>query len=419
MEQLNPIDDIFKELNADVMEPSSKVWGAIEADQRRKKKGALMWLWTIPAIAVLTLGYIFWPQENKQVAGTPKPEQVQMAQNTAPEVDAAQNEPIQPQVETVIPTPAAATPTQTPALKQTQVQHSLNANKESVSETATATVIEKLSNDLAALVSNGAEINEANAVKETLALKEESAIPAKQETAVQKNETNKRITPKDKHNPFYVEGDLFLGRTFRALNGANDHYIALRNGSEISLIRPAIVVKVGYDLTKKLAFQAGLGYVEHNISASYIYSPDKTIYDSATGTTTVIAGSKAANGDQSYKYIRMPLLLEYVFGAGRLDCYVSSGFSVNALVKSTGFIQNIDNQQAGNLIAIKQQPIRRVGMDAVLRAGTILPVWKNYSIVMGATFNYGLLSAFKDVFPVKQHNFSYGLELGLRYHLGK
>jgi len=260
----------------------------------------------------------------------------------------------------------------------------------------------------------------------------------KKDLSKEKEEKDKTIrkTPNSKSQKYFVEVALTANRSYRTLSGdaSLSEHINQRNRSEVALItKPALAITVGKELNRNWNIQTGVLYNVQGLSASYTVSTaqrkvfvdiDPTLkkYDTTASYIYIqdsvykLEKGISINGDQKYHYIRIPVLGEWKLETRKLTVYAGGGLSLNILLAARGDVQDYQSAQSGVFVPVSQLALQRVGCDFMGRAGVLMPIFgrPDMKVSFGFRGMFSPVSVFGKDVPLKQHNYSFALELGIR-----
>lgn len=450
---MDPLNNIFKKLSHETMRPSDGVWKEIYANQQKKRKKTIWYFGTSIVALLLIIGglYTYINKEQPQAISTKisEPKEIKNETNTNTNLvvsNSIQNNEITPAGNifssiNYIPNKQNSNTNTYPI----EVLNTSTLEKNNSIKNIKNTKLENVNN----IHENNSETKET--IKEVEPVKTEQATITPYDSVIiekpihnnsnkpliidtrKKKETSKRKT--------YIQPSLFLARTFRTLNTNNDsfdYYKKLRNASEISGNQLAFSLSYIVEYSKNLNIQYGIMYQTQKQSSSYTWQQVKTIvvidsirnrdvYDSATSTWITKTDSFThndkkylpviANGDVSFSYIKLPIIVNYEFSKKKITYYIGSGFSLNILTTSIGTIRNFDLQNEGDPLPVKDLHKSIIGLDFIARFGARFQLKERFAFQIGLASGYSLSNAFTKSYPLEQHNYWYGIESGFKWSL--
>ncbi len=429
MDKLDNIDNLFAKLGDDEKQAPSGAWEYILADQKRKRRAGLIW-WYYGSVGLLLIaglmGYYQFKSDNTTLQSNNTTQEKVWAKdaNTSNNITSNKN-----LIETTgTPRKTLANIVVAPYTTNKTSRPVNNPYNDMAENTASIAVVEP---------DKEAEQPRANVTEEEVLITE---VPVDKKTIDQTKEDKEkaiRKNPPVKIQKWFVEPVVMGTYSFRKLKGGADmaDYISQRNNSEIRLLKLGAGINVGYSLNKNWNVQSGLLYNIQGLSASYTVStaqkkvfvevdPTMKKYDTTASYIYIkdsvykLEKGNAINGDQKFHYIRIPVLFEWQTNIKKTAFifYAGGGMSVNILLAARGDIQDYQSMQSGVFIPINQVSVQRIGIDMMGRCGWLLPILgrPDLKISGGIRGMYSPISAFSKEVPIKQHNFSVGVEVGIR-----
>lgn len=204
------------------------------------------------------------------------------------------------------------------------------------------------------------------------------------------------------------------------LRGGSDVYKQVRRGQE--LFRPGSFhagLTFSLKLNENWYIQLNAAFANLTMLADYekkIVTPD-TIRDN-NGKIVKIDKKVILDLDTttpySFKTIEFPILLGYTFGIKRWSLHAITGPSYNIIIKSDGALLNNTNMNVENLNSASFN-ISKHQLGWWLSMGGAYQISHKYSLTIEPILRYNISNLFVNS-AIKQHNYSTGLNFGLRYH---
>ncbi len=450
------LNNIFKKLSSETMQPSDKVWKAIELNQQ-KKRNKMLWYFGTTVVAILLFigGIYIYTNNSQNMDITPKVSENKSELNQEVVVDNSQvqnnnltntstynsssyisnitNSVSNQNYSKVNNIPLVIDPK-----KNEPVENPIFSDKTYIKEE-----IERKNNTSAKGVTENSETEEQKKeLKETKQLKDSL-------NSIEKNTDTKNIPlkidtrKKKEHSKLnkYIQPSVFFARTYRVLGNNNDsfdYYKNLRNSSEISGNQLAFSLSYIVEYSKHFNMQYGIMYQSQKHSSNYTWQQVKTVlvldstqtknvYDTATSTWITKTDSFThydkktvpviANGDVKFSYIKIPVIANYEFTRKKTTYYIGSGLALNILTTSFGSLRNFDLQNEGDPIPVKNMTKNIFGLDVMARLGARFQLKDRMAFQIGISTGYSLTNVFTKNYPLIQHNYWYGIESGFRWLL--
>ena len=412
MENFNKIDDLFKQLNKDSLTPGSRVWAAVDADQRRKRRGIALWWW-VPLLLIAGGGFGFWALQSEadtKLAAAIVSQHSQEVIESTKSSQQIENGQLAIQVPKNRPDYSSLKVSATNYLHpvaDNAVDSKANPVSDNVSIASGEKAIEPKLEDVVTM--NSIETKEPvlsiENTKSILEAKADDGGMKQPETEKKKNEAEK--TKRPTFQRLYLDVSIPLVRCYRRLK-TNDPSLtahkALRNFSEITLHTAGFNVSLACMLTPKSSLNVGLMYLTQGLSSSF--------RDTFGGFTQ--------NGNQKFHDLKVPLLYSYYFTTKSHFIpvfYVSGGMNVNMLLAVEGSVLDLNASVPGQLVNLSNQPLKKAGSEFCVKWGATFTINPKDEVLLNATGAFSPFSAFNANYPIIQNNFYYGFELGVRRRL--
>lgn len=437
MDKFENIDDLFAQLGNDEKQAPSGAWEYILADQKRKRRAGLLWWYYGTAGLLLIAGLMGYYQlksdkTNLQASNISTEKVSDKNTNIASSNSISNNNII---IENSKKMSAANTPCNitSPTAFTHYPDKSIARNTPVNADHSNVSPIQEKENE--PVEKAYTPVNEV--VPETTP--QNVVLPKVQEEKKEEEKTVRK-NPIPKVQKYFIEPLLMGTYNSRSLKGDADmaNYINQRNASEVKLLSYGIGINVGKRFAKNWNVQTGLLYNIQGLSASYTVSTaqkkvfvavDPTLkkYDTTANYIYIhdsayrLEKGNAINGDQKFHYIRIPVIFEWQTNIKKTACifYGGAGVSLNVLLAARGDIQDYQSTQAGVFVPINQISLHRFGFDWTGRLGVLAPIFgrPNLKISFGFRGMYSPVSAFSATVPIKQHNYSLAVEVGIRKYL--
>ncbi|MBI3236092.1 MAG: hypothetical protein HYZ42_18990, partial [Bacteroidetes bacterium] len=297
MEQL---DNIFKRLSTDEMQPSQKVWEAVHANQQ-KKRNRLFWWMGSGALLLAICFYVLYPNSRTSNSSLNQTDTNPLAVRDIPNQKSVKvsnkNLNISNQSTEVI-RPTFTSQTSAKHTAFSAIRHTTNKNRISSKH---ITASDNINANKEAVNEDKKKVNiSTNTEKKEMEQPETSAYMTEAPVASANDSFNipnkedyvekKLVSPvkkKVEKSPYkkYINVSTLMAKTYRKLstdNQAFESYKDLRNLNEISSNQVGIKVELGIVFNKHFSFEGGLMYLPNKISSNYTWQNVKSteVFDS-------------------------------------------------------------------------------------------------------------------------------------------
>lgn len=120
------------------------------------------------------------------------------------------------------------------------------------------------------------------------------------------------------------------------------------------------------------------------------------------------------NTNFKFSTLEIPLMLGYRFGEHRWSFHAMVGPTWNLILAASGAMLSPQTMQVASLETL---PLVRQQWGLWLAGGASYQVNHHIGLTFEPVFRYKFSSIFQSGFPVKQHNYATGLNIGIRYHI--
>lgn len=438
MDKLDNIDNLFGQLSNQEKQAPEGVWEHILADQKRKRRAGMLW-WmygSIGLILIVGLAGYYQLKTSEQTVANKNTAWLDAPKNNTPSASTITDAPQALPKEMPSPTyPEFLTPTQynnngfltkpiTLSAKD-GAQTAVDKNAENKTVSGQTSAAAEKNKDV-----TSSEIAPVESGKET--------IPEKQKIEDKKpaDKTIRKKNTPQKH-PYFIEPSIGYSYSFRNLSSKSlPEHVAQRNRTEVKLMTPALSLVLGKQISANWNIQSGLLYNIQGLSASYTVSnaqrkvfvevdPSMKKYDTALSYIYIqdsvykLERGNSINGDQKYHYLRIPVVFEWQRLIRKFTYFVSAGVDMNILLAARGDVQDYQTARSGVFVPIKQIALQHIGLDFMGRTGVLFPVFGKPDLKFSLSMRglYSPVSIFGKEVPVKQYNYSFALEFGVRKQL--
>jgi hypothetical protein len=207
-------------------------------------------------------------------------------------------------------------------------------------------------------------------------------------------------------------------RTLSAGKNPNlENMVIVRNKFEKASYAYSYGLKFEYQFKKHLALQVGISYGERGEAARYDFTGSTTMKVGPFNQDVTVTNNSPAEGKSfnKYRYIEVPVTASYWLGKGRSLFAVSGGVSIGDLV-GADVLQLVTHTGNDNMQLNKAQytDLRQTNYSALLGFSYSYMINTKFSIMLDPVLRYSLNGPNKMV-QVKEHQYSTGINVGLRY----